>query len=192
MRVVSSYLTLNKKVTWRISPKMSNFSFQHEMKNNNISRDSCVPQTSSVTQWTQHWLIIHVQCYLHDCHVTREHATITETKHPHQPIVFSSGISDMCLESLIKSAVSGGDVHNTHLTFQLHWYGNQKCTDSIKCAGCVAAEHGAPAGFLKWHFLGISSCHILFASNEISWAPSLLAEHCLINCRVRVKKRENN
>ena len=52
--------------------------------------------------------------------MAEEHATITETEHPHHAIVFSLGIAEMCPGSLIKSAVSGGNAHITPLTFQLH------------------------------------------------------------------------
>lgn len=55
----------------------------------------------------------------------------------------------------------------------------EKRTDSIKCAGHVAAGHGAPVGFLKCHF---STCHIVSASNEVSLVLLVLARR--IYCRV--------
>lgn len=72
-----------------------------------------------------------------------------------------------CRRSLIKSAVSRVDVHITPLTFQLHWYGNQKRPSSINGAGSVAtAVAGNPRG--RSH-RGIFPPPVTSSRREMKW-----------------------
>lgn len=75
-----------------------------------------------------------------------------------------------CQRSLIKSAVSRVDVHITPLTFQLHWYGNQKRRPSINGAGGVAAEvAGNPCGGGRWVHPGLFSSLVISSLLEMKW-----------------------